>query len=267
LIAAVSGATSAALAVTLWLKPPEPKQNLAQDLTTRIEELEQKLALEREARIDDISSLAKYQPAVRQQAAELPVATNAPPSPSNAEELSEDLKQLSNLSPRERRLQALVDAGFSDEEAQTIAQQESEALLQNLEQQYQRRRDRLQRIAEAGGNPNATRANNPFREELGDNAYEKYLTSIGQPIDVDISSVLTGSAGEIAGLQHGDKITRYNGERVFNVRELNQLTLLGNEGETVVIEYNRDGETNQTAIPRGPIGIRSNNPNNNQRQR
>jgi len=48
---------------------------------------------------------------------------------------------------------------------------------------------------------------------------------------------------------------RYAGERVFNVRDLNNLTVQGTAGESVLIEVERNGSPLQLTIPRGPVGI------------
>jgi hypothetical protein len=42
---------------------------------------------------------------------------------------------------------------------------------------------------------------------------------------------------------------------VFDVRELNDLTLQGTPGQPVTLEVQRDQQTVQLVIPRGPIGI------------
>jgi S1-C subfamily serine protease len=53
----------------------------------------------------------------------------------------------------------------------------------------------------------------------------------------------------------GDRIARYNGERVFSISDLRRLTMQGNPGEDVVIEVERDGVLMQLTLPAGPIGI------------
>ena len=53
----------------------------------------------------------------------------------------------------------------------------------------------------------------------------------------------------------GDEIVAYGGKRVFDVGELNALTLEGTPGESVVLAVRRDGQNVQLVMPRGPIGI------------
>jgi len=45
------------------------------------------------------------------------------------------------------------------------------------------------------------------------------------------------------------------GERVFDIRDLNELTLEGTAGQSVVVEVRRDGQQVQLVMPRGPLGI------------
>ena len=53
----------------------------------------------------------------------------------------------------------------------------------------------------------------------------------------------------------GDEIVAYGGKRVFDMRELNAMTLEGTPGESVVVEVRRDGQNVQLVMPRGPLGI------------
>ena len=62
-------------------------------------------------------------------------------------------------------------------------------------------------------------------------------------------------AAQAAGLQTGDEVIAYAGERVFNISDLNQLILEGAPGQTVVVDVLRDGQQIQVYVPRGPIGI------------
>ncbi len=151
--------------------------------------------------------------------------------------------------------QRLLDNGFNEQEVQWIEQQRAEAQSDRLTAIYQARRERAKRLQEAGQQPSS-----PFRDlrdRLGDEAFERYLAANGQPTSIEINSVLPRSPGENAGLQVGDKITHYDGERVFNVSHLNSLTVLGEEGESILVEVQREGGRTQITLPRGPIGIRS----------
>jgi membrane-associated protease RseP (regulator of RpoE activity) len=152
---------------------------------------------------------------------------------------------------QERRLTQLTDAGFSSDEARGILKREAEAQYKAMQAAHDAQRngevvDAFSAISE----PQAL-----LRAELGDSAYERYLQAQGQPTAIQITQVLDSSPGSRAGLQPGDEIVSYNGERVFNVIELRELTLQGRAGEDVIVEIERDGVRMQLNVPRGPVGI------------
>jgi S1-C subfamily serine protease len=100
-------------------------------------------------------------------------------------------------------------------------------------------------------------AERTLRVELGDADYERYLQAMNRPTSVAVVDVLASSPGERAGLKPGDEVVSYGGERVFDARGLNALTLEGTAGESVVVEVRRDGQVISLVMPRGPIGISS----------
>ena len=109
--------------------------------------------------------------------------------------------------------------------------------------------------AQRGGRPVAAPAGQQtLRAELGDADYERYLQADGRPTTIPVRDVLASSPAERAGLQPGDEIVAYGGKRVFDMGELNELTLEGTPGESVVVEVRRDGQSVQLVMPRGPIG-------------
>ncbi len=151
----------------------------------------------------------------------------------------------------DRRLNQLVEAGFSLDQAQHITERESELRLEALYAQYDAvRKGEL-------FDPRAGRFDPPdqLRQELGDASYERYLGATGQSTSISVQSVMAGSAGQAAGLQPGDQVVSYGGERVFSTSDLNQLILDGAPGQTVVVDVLRDGQPIQVYVPRGPIGI------------
>ena len=153
----------------------------------------------------------------------------------------------------EYQKQQLVEAGFGEEEAAWIVQNESEIALQQLYDQYNARREAWQNAAESGQQRLTTM--DRLRERIGDDYYEQYLEAKGWPTSVSIGTVIEGSPAQNAGLQPGDQVTAYDGSRVFNLRDVNRLTVQGELGESVLLEVERDGEPMQLTIPRGPIGI------------
>jgi hypothetical protein len=150
----------------------------------------------------------------------------------------------------DRRLNQLVEAGFSPDQAQRITERESELRLDALYAQYDAVRE---------GEPldfrDRTDPQDQLRQELGDASYERYLGATGQSTSVGVQQVMSGSPGQSAGLQPGDDLVAYGGERVYDVSDLNQMILEGQPGETVVVDVIRDGQQIQLYVPRGPIGI------------
>lgn len=119
--------------------------------------------------------------------------------------------------------------------------------MEALQAQYEARRDG--RPEPAGLGEGALRA------ELGDADYERFLEAMGRSTTVSVAGVLASSPAERSGLMPGDEIVAYNGRRVFDIAELNELTLGGATGESVVVDVRRNGQTFQLVLPRGPIGI------------
>lgn len=144
----------------------------------------------------------------------------------------------------------LTAAGIAPDRAQWIADRLAALRMQVLEAQYQAARE--------GRAPDSTARLNlrdALREELGPADYESYLVAMGFPTDVDIREVIPSSPAARAGLKPGDRVVTYAGQRVFDVGDLNRLTLEGQTGETVAVDVIRDGQQLQLYLPRGPIGI------------
>jgi PDZ domain len=149
-----------------------------------------------------------------------------------------------------QRVERLVAAGFAPDRAQWLVQREAQLRMDALYSQYQAARD---------GAPRDPRTfldtTSALRAEIGDNEYEHYLEATGRPTNVSVGQVLASSPAEQAGLQPGDRIVAYAGERVFDMRDINALTLKGEPGQAVAVDVLRDGATVQLYLPRGPIGI------------
>ena len=96
-----------------------------------------------------------------------------------------------------------------------------------------------------------------LRNEFDEPLYDWVLYSTGHPNRVAVREVISGSAGESAGLRPGDVITRYDGQLMLSAGELRDATVQGRAGELVAIEVQREGETAplRVFVPRGPIGI------------
>jgi len=158
-------------------------------------------------------------------------------------------------SPEERQrlaIDRLVAAGFAPDRAEWINRRIQELRMQAMQAQYEAKRDGRPAPPD---NLEATM----LRTELGDQDYERFLTAQGRSTSVNIMGVLASSPAERAGLQQGDEIVSYDGKRVFDAQELNELTLggsaSGSTSASVVIDVRRNGQNMQIVLPRGPIGI------------
>lgn len=95
-----------------------------------------------------------------------------------------------------------------------------------------------------------------IRDEIGDDAYDRYLFALGQTNRVRIDDVMAQSPAAQAGLQTGDMIVSYGDTRVFGPDELVAQTRDGTAGESVRLEIIRNGQRLAVDVPRGPLGLR-----------
>ncbi len=99
---------------------------------------------------------------------------------------------------------------------------------------------------------------NPYRDlrdDFGDDAYDQFLYVTGSPNRVQIQEVYQGSAAYDAGLQPGDIVVSYASNRIYTMTALRDSTLQGVSGESILLEFERDGSTVTTSVPRGPLGV------------
>lgn len=151
----------------------------------------------------------------------------------------------------EGKMEALIDAGLLPSQASMIVQRESELQMESIKARYE---------AEKSGDAsdywrNRTSSSETLRQELGDADYERYLVANGRSTNVEVSSVIESSPAQSAGLQAGDEIVRYGGERVFSMTDLTRETMNGTAGENVLVDIMRNGNPMQIVMPRGPVGI------------
>ena len=151
----------------------------------------------------------------------------------------------------EGRIEALIEAGFLPSQASLIVRREAELQMEALQARYD---------AERSGDPvdyyrSRNAGNDALREELGDADYERYLKANNRSTSVSISSVIDSSPAQAAGLQPGDEIVRYDGERVFSMTDLSQQAVDGVPGQNVAVDIVRNGVAMQVVMPRGPVGI------------
>lgn len=271
IIAAIAISLIAGFAAAVWLMRDSstgdaaPRTELsantlesAPPFDKRLLRLEQVIAEEREARliledqlqnlIEEIEGIGSMGPQVF---ADQDAAADdaAPPRQPEQRGRRDFVSMVRNF--QERRLSQLVEGGFSEDEARRVLQQESEAQFKAMQAAHD-----AQRRGEAVDSLSAmSRPQSLLRAELGDSDYERYLQAQGQAAAIQVTQVMDGSPASLVGLEPGDQIVSYGGERVFDVNELRELTLQGSAGEDVVIEIEREGVRMQLNVPRGPVGI------------
>jgi hypothetical protein len=262
----------AGFAIAFWLEPDAPAvvgpgpvaaeravwpPAAAPQAGARLESLENALAEEIERRTEleaRVVELATELEALR--AAELRSSEASEPAASDSAggeppvaRFRRDAVALREDAQR-RQSELLIAGGFAPDRAEWINRRTQELRMESLQAQYDATREG--RPLEPGV---ALAGERTLRTELGDTDYERYLQALNRPTAVAVRDVLASSPAERTGLRAGDEVVAYDGKRVFDMRELNALTLEGTAGESVVVEVRRDGQALQLVMPRGPIGI------------
>ncbi len=227
-------------------------------IVERLAALERRLADETERRVALESSLAALTerlgpdgvaPLADNDAA--PLDLNEIDRPNRAQSFAAFRAQMREQASPDYRRDQLIAAGFAPDQAQGLIDRESQIRLEIMNASYEARRQ-----GETFNPLGVQQAlQMELRAELGDDGYARYLEATSQPTSVGVAEVLENSAGQLAGLQAGDEIVGYNGERVFNLLDLQALTFAGEPGETVAVDVMRDGQPMQLYISRGPLGI------------
>jgi len=151
---------------------------------------------------------------------------------------------------------AFIEAGFDPLTADSLKKRTDEGVLDRLYLRDQAAREGWLNTAKYyEQRNNLPNAEQPLRQELGETGYDRYLYALGRPNRVSINSVMEGSAAQKAGLEEGDVLYSYDGERLYSRRALSPFTRSGEAGELVSVEVMRNGNRVQVYIPRGPLGV------------
>ena len=154
-------------------------------------------------------------------------------------------------------IEALIATGIPAEQAALVQARLDEY---DLEQLYLK--DRASRegwLKTARYSKEQRQAQNAYRElrpEIGDDAYDRMLYALGRVNRVAVRDVMQNSTAEQYGLRANDRITEYDGQRVFTSQELNTLVTQGTAGALVLVRVQRDEQQLDFYLPSGPIGIR-----------
>ena len=266
---AVAALLGAATALSFnALMAGEEATSPAEDLATKVAQLERRLEQERKARqelVEAIQSATLFNTGTEEQFGDTSVERQEPEQIEEELEIARARAELESSrfnmeDPQQYRRQILVAGGFTPDEVEWVLENESQVQLEQLYSQHELQRQALtENTVESQAWLQRQFRSNRLREKLGDENYERYLKANGSPASANILSVIKDSPAARAGIQPGDEITSYAGRRVFNMLDVSRLSLEGEQGESVLIEVQRDGSPVQITVPRGPLGVSSNN--------
>lgn len=144
-------------------------------------------------------------------------------------------------------------AGISSSEIEEIERRWEGYEMDKLYLADQSKRDGT--FQSAGYNEEVSSLRRELREDLGPEGYDALLYATGSNNRVVVRQVLENSPAGRAGLEAGDVIVRYSGQRVFRPDEFKRATTIGQFGTPVTLEVLRDGVLYRFSVPRGPLGI------------
>jgi hypothetical protein len=146
----------------------------------------------------------------------------------------------------------VLQLGLSAREAEQLRERHDRAQLDLLAV-----RDRAEREGWAGTPElrEATQAvERELRKDLGEDMYDVMLFGARRSNRVLVRDVFRGSAAEAAGVQPGDLIVGYGGQRVFNGRELRRLIRQSQPGQSTGLQVQRGEQILDLRVAGGPIG-------------
>lgn len=150
----------------------------------------------------------------------------------------------------------LLEAGVNEALAADIMRRKGENDFKRLDLRDRATREGYLNTQRYREELNAINANQvSIREEIGDEAYDRYLYAAGRNNRVKVTSVMSTSPAEQIGILKGDMILSYNDKKIFSWGEIRQATTKGLRGEPVNIVILRDGDVINMAVPRGPLGV------------
>ncbi|WP_299591996.1 PDZ domain-containing protein [uncultured Microbulbifer sp.] len=163
---------------------------------------------------------------------------------------------------RENQIRQLTEAGLSPERAAFIIDKQERIQYEQMQFSYEyhhlqnKRSDRakeLQANLQTYSNPRRV-----FEQELTSAEFEQYLEAFGGRTEMEIGDLLEDTPAYEAGLRPGDKIIRYNNQRVFHMGDLRSQVYQAEPGSSVAVEIQRKGSSAPETIyiPAGPLGIR-----------
>jgi hypothetical protein len=229
-----------------------------------IARLRAELAVERSAREELASQLARVEADLAALRGPEPAAAVAPDAAAQAADAAEPTADAiaeaaaDQPSPGHAWFDAarLAGAGLSERDAADLKRLFDETELERLYLRDQATREGWPDGRLAQEIANLDQRLTSVRDDYGEAAYDWFLYAAGRPNRVKVEGILAGSAASEIGLRAGDHIYAYGGERMYRPWSLVQSTQSGRLGETVEVEVERGGERLRFTVPRGPIGVR-----------
>ena len=151
----------------------------------------------------------------------------------------------------------LIAAGLDQYTAENIARAMSDIELRRLDL-----RDQARRQGQSDSEQLHQQLTDLKNEEVdlqvavGEDIYDRYLFHTGKPNRLEVKSVILGSTAEQIGLESGDRLLSYEGDRVYSWGDLWSATSGGERGESVTMTVQRGENQLSFSLPRGPLGVR-----------
>ena len=178
-------------------------------------------------------------PAIRVVAGDGPLPEETPPDAATSEALA-----------------PFLEAGFDPARAEYVKQLQDDLQMQRLYVRDQAEREGWIRSPRYREEMQVIQQREEgLVQDLGEDDYDRYLYSIGRPNRVLVGDVLANGPAQQAGIQVGDAILSYGGQRIFEAGSLVTATREGTSGMSTAVEIQRDGQTQVVYVPRGPLGI------------
>lgn len=95
-----------------------------------------------------------------------------------------------------------------------------------------------------------------LRDEIGVDAYDRYLYATAQNNRVSVRSIMNESPAEQLGIQQGDILISYADKKILEWRDIRKATAEGVYGEYVGITLLRENRLINILVPRGPLGVK-----------
>lgn len=260
----VVGAAAAVAIVAVWQgnEPFEPYEAAVESVPD-LDALERRIERVEASMTEAVARLAELQATIGQQtpmqgseyAATHPFGNREPAVDSSAAAIAARIPQqmMQSFASGPASLAFKLESeGFTSERANAIAARVDELMLEAMELEADQGDPRTPADSHAQRQRHIGRK---LREELGDADYERYRIAEGLLTDVPITRVTPNSPAERAGLMPDDAIVSYNGARVMEFADLEELMMQGPANSQALIEIVRDGERRAVSVPTGPLGL------------